>query len=270
MILLIDSIIIWEVEIMAKFCRSCGAALEEGAETCAACGAATTRVEVTTETKKPSEVWDKVAAIIMLIFVAVEKFLYVLADKISHLDAKKIAAGLKGMRRIILIVMAVLCLIAAILNLFGTYDVNMVASVSYDGETQSTEQSGPINELYEADEFIDLMIVNILYGVANLALIGLAVLLFLQMTKHQPTKKLYSLYVLVGLCTNVVYLILFAICGSGTQSMFGATMKYSLEVHFITWIHVILYALLFAADLALPKQTKAPVAVEAPEAPAAE
>ena len=245
---------------MAKFCRSCGAALEEGAETCAACGASTKPVEAAAPQQK-SEALNKVSNVIGNIFGGIEKFLGIIADKVSKLDTKKIGESFESVRRIVLIVMAVLCLITAILNLFGTYDVTMTGSVSYSDEKQTIEESGPISELYEADEFVDLMIVNILYGVTNLGLIALAVLLFLQMTNKKPTKKLYSMYVLAGLCANIVYAILFEICGSGSQSMYGVTMKYSLELHFITWINIVLYALLFAMDLA-KKTPKAP-AVEA-------
>lgn len=249
---------------MAKFCRSCGAALEDGAERCSACGAGTQREEIAPAAKKQTpEALKKASDVINTIFMVVEKVIYLAANKLSNVDAKKAFNG-KLVRQIVLGVMIALCLTTAILNLFGTYDVTMNASVAYGSEKQEISEAGPISDLYEADEFVDVMIVNILYGVGNVLLIGFAVILILQTLKPAGKDKLYTLFTVAGLGINVVYMILFAICGSGSQDLFITEMKYSLEVHFITWINVLLFALLFALALAKSSSAKKPV-VEAAE-----
>ena len=250
---------------MAKFCRSCGAPLEEGAECCSACGAGTKREETAPVAKKqPPDGLKKVSDVVKTIFMVVEKVIYLAANKISNIDPKKASANGKLVRQIVLVVMAVLCLTTAILNLFGTYDVTASVVMSYESEKEVMSESGPIRELYEAEEFADVMIVNILYGVGNIALLGLAVILFLQTLKPAGKDKLYTVFTAAGLAINIVYMILFAICGSGSQSFFGATMKHSLELHFITWINVLMFALLFALALAKVSTAKKP-AVEAAE-----
>ena len=252
---------------MAKFCRSCGAPLEEGAECCSACGAGTKREETAPVAKKQTpDGLKKVSDVVKTIFMVVEKVIYLVANKISNIDPKKASANGKLVRQIVLVVMAVLCLTTAILNLFGTYDVTMNYKASYGSEVMEDVASGNIAELYEMDDFADVMIVNILYGVGNIALLGLAVILFLQTLKPAGKGKLYTLFTVVGLGINVVYMILFAICGSGSQDIFITEMKYSLEVHFITWINVLLFALLFALALAKVSTAKKP-AVEAAETP---
>lgn len=250
---------------MAKFCRSCGAALEDGAERCSACGAGTQREEIAPAAKKQTpEALKKASDVINTIFMVVEKVIYLAASKLSNVDAKKASSNGSLVRQIVLGVMIALCLTTAILNLFGTYDVTMNASVAYGSEKQEISEAGPISDLYEADEFVDVMIVNILYGVGNVLLIGFAVILILQTLKPAGKDKLYTLYTVAGLGVNVIYMILFAICGSGSQDLFITEMKYSLEVHFITWINVLLFALLFALALAKVSTAKKP-AVEAAE-----
>ena len=250
---------------MAKFCRSCGAPLEEGAECCSACGAGTQREETAPAAKKQTpEALKKASDVINTIFMVVEKVIYLAASKLSNVDTKKASSNGNLVRQIVLGVMIVLCLTTAILNLFGTYDVTANVVVSYGDEKEVMSESGPIRDLYEAEEFIDVMIVNILYGVGNVVLMILAVILFLQTLKPAGKGKLYTMFTAAGLVINIVYMILFAICGSGSQSFFGATMKHSLDLHFISWINVLLFALMFALALAKVSTAKKP-AVEAAE-----
>lgn len=252
---------------MAKFCRSCGSPLQEGDQVCGACGAPVQRAEVPVVQKQAPDAVDKISEVIGTIFGVVEKLLVLAGRKIKSIDLSQAtgsAADTTGstvsasgnanlVRTIVLVVMAVLCLVAAVMNLFGTYNVNVTASVTFDSQTQKSSSSGPIRDLYDADEyFFGLQAVNIIYGIGNVVLVGLAALLVLMLFKKKNIDQMFLLYALVGFAGNVLYMILFALCGHGSESVLGATLKYSVGVHFITWILVVLYALLAAANILLP------------------
>lgn len=252
---------------MAKFCRSCGSPLQEDDQVCGVCGTPVQRGEVPAVQKQTPEAVDKISEVIGTIFGAVEKLLVLAGRKIKTIDLSQAAedaadttgstvsasANANLVRMIVLVVMAVLCLVAAVMNLFGTYNVNVTASFTEDSQTQRISDSGPIRDLYDADEyFFGLQAVNIIYGIGNVVLVGLAALLVLMLFQKKKIDQLFLVYALLGFAGNVLYMILFALCGHGSESVLGSTFKYSVSVHFITWILVILYALVAAAHILLP------------------
>ena len=182
----------------------------------------------------------------------------------------RIAANADRTRKVLLIHIVILCLTTAIMNLFGTYIVTVnCTSISFFG-TDEYSYYLPISQLYEGDKFVAVMILSIIYGAGNIALMCLALILFVQAMKSSGRDKLYTLFAIAGLGINIVYMILFTIFGSRTDhSMYitdGPEIESSLEVHFITWINVLMFALLFALALAKVSTAKKP-AVEAAETP---
>lgn len=209
---------------MAKFCQSCGTPCQEGELFCGKCGA-----------RLPQEGQPIPTAP---------------APAAVNGGMASYAALFKRYLIIVLAVVAVFSLILTIMNLFGTYDVKMTASAA--GQTES--QSLSLSEIYDSGEFTGLHIVNILYGLVCLGLTALSVLTFLNLNNGTTkTKKLFDLMTMVALFGTVVYMILFWITGSGKESAFGMTLKYSVSLHFTIWIALILYGALFAADKLLLK-----------------
>ncbi len=253
---------------MAKFCRSCGSPLEEGIEKCPNCGAPTQGpVAAAAPAQQESSIdWKGIWGSIV---TTVKKGVAAVANALRKLDLVKIQDGYKKALPIIMIVVAILCLISFVLQTFGTYDVKMTLRLA--GESMS--ESGPVNELYESDEFVGVMIVNILYGLCSLALGALALMPFFTFSANIPVvKKLFKGLSLMGLGAGAVYLILFGICGSGTITSLFASADYTLSPHFTAWINTILFAVLVLFDTVLPLLVKNAPAVEAPavEAPAGE
>lgn len=264
---------------MAKFCRACGAALQEGQSVCPNCG---TDLEVRQQTpaaEAPKDqsidwkaLWATVVEKTKLVCGKIADGVKVLCGKIGeavqNADWDNIGGVYSQLIRVFALVVAVLSLVLFVLHTFSTYDVQLTAS--YGGESLS--ESGPIRELYEADEFIGVLIVNILYGIACLvlALVGAAAFVCKMDLNQQigflrkaDGDALYKKLCLSGVITTVVFMILFAIVGSGES--WG--VKYSLSVHWTNWISLVLYVLLTVANFVLLKKQEAP-ALEEPAAEA--
>lgn len=273
---------------MAKFCRNCGAPLEEGAEKCSACGASLTAPAA--QPKQASETLNKVSDVINTIFCVVEKCLYIVAEKagkaVNNAQANRAAkdeaaangvpavqqkdSSLNIVRLVIVVIMIVLCLIGAIQNLVMKHDVTINFTVSYDGEKEKSSDSGPIGDLADSDEFIGFIIVNVIWAVFNIAILVMAVLVILKVVKLANSDKLYKATALIGLVGDVVYMILYKICGSGSQSIWGAKMKYSVALTALAWIHVIVFGVAVVLQY-LPQlmaKNATPAVEAAPETPA--
>lgn len=265
---------------MAKFCRACGAALQEGDKVCSNCG---TNLEVrqqpAAQPKKEDSIdwkalWNnvcnKAGEICGKIIAATKVLCAKVATAVKNADWQAIAGGYRQYIRIAVIVMVLLSLVMFVLHTFSTYDVTMTAS--YEGETLS--QSGPLKELYEADEFAGVQVVNILYGIGCLAMAVVGAVVFMKksgmdaLLSKVPVvstwdgDKLYQRYCLAGAVVTVLYLILNGICGSG--DMYG--VKYSISAHFTNWIALVLYVLLTACNFLL----KATAVQQLPEETSAE
>ena len=250
---------------MAKFCRSCGAPVEEGAQQCGSCGAALNApaapVEQPKSNEKANEVLDKVSDVLNTSFLVVEKVLRIAAKKVVALvqNAQKKSTengegaepqketSLNVVRLAITVVMIVLCVIAIVLNVTMKYDVSVKATASYNGETRTETASGPMEELLmDADEFIPVGIVCLLWAVFNLVLIIMAAILIVKLVRLANTNRAYTSLAMTGLIGDAVYMILYKILGTGTMESWGVTMKYSIGFNSFVWIHVILFALAVA------------------------
>lgn len=272
---------------MAKFCRNCGAPLEEGAEKCGSCGAQLNAPAA--QPKQTSETLNKVSDVINTIFCVVEKCLYIVAEKagqaLSNAQAKQAAqteaaangvpvaqqkdSKLNIVRLVIAVVMIVLCLIGAIQNLTMKHDVTVTASVTYDDETESMTESGPIEDLADSDEFIGFILVNLIWAVFNIAVLVLAILLVLKVVKLANSDKMYSIVAMTGLIGDVLYMILYKVTGTISDSVWGMEITYSVHLTALAWIHVIVFGVAVVLHYLPGLLAKSAPAVEAaPETPA--
>lgn len=168
------------------------------------------------------------------------------------------AASVKKYVHLIVGGFAILALVLAIMNLFGLYDVT--ATMKYGGQKLG-EVSGSVSDLYE--EKSGLMIANILYGLANLAIAAIGALYFLKITQNMDmydkfigkytkglTGKLVSgdgiltLIGGIGAVFAVIKLILYMCAG---ESQDGAS--YSISMHWFGWVMLFVYAGIACADI---------------------
>lgn len=248
---------------MSKFCRSCGHALEEGATACPACGKSTSR-EVAPAKKNNNDVLNKISEVILVIFCLIERLLLLLVAKIGEAvkNAKENKASDEGaqpatlqndskpnyIRIGIVAVLIVLALIASIMNFTLKYEVSAKATLSYGEEEMSQESSGVIGELIEADTMIAMIpVISIVWGVFNLVVIALGVLLILKALKLVNTNKKFKGLTLTGLIGDAVYLILYMIFRTVSESEGGFSVKMSVGIHFFVWIHIVVFALAYAS-----------------------
>lgn len=245
---------------MAKFCRSCGAPLEEGAAQCGSCGADLTAPAVPAAQPKNNqqlnEVLDKVSDVLNTCFMVVEKVVRIVAKKAVEIVRNiKNSKGqtsaqpqkvekLDVVRLGIAIVMIVLCLIAIIMNVTMKYDVTVSATAQYDGEATTQTATGPMEDLLmDTDEFIPVGIVCLVWAVFNLALIIMAIILIIKLVKLSNTDGSYKALTITGLIGDIIYMILYKLCGTGTMESWGITIKYSIGIYSFVWIHVVFVAL---------------------------
>lgn len=267
---------------MAKFCRSCGAHVEEGAEKCSACGVILNReAAAAAKAQQTSETLNKVSDVLNTVFCVVEKVLRIAAAKVSAAVKNAQAAQaanavnpssgapakdstLNVVRLAIVVVMIVLALIGTIMNVTMKYDISMTATATYNGESVKQTESGPIEDLAESDEFMVFILVNLLWAVFNIVLIVMAVLVLLKVLKLANTDGKYKALAMTGLIGDILYMILYKVSGSAKEELSGATVKYSAGFHYFVWIHVVFFAL--ALVLAYISLKPAAPAVDAPAA----
>ena len=248
---------------MSKFCRSCGHALEEGATACPACGKSTSR-EIAPAKKNNNDVLNKISEVILVIFCLIEKLLLLLVAKIGEAikTAKENKANGEGaqpatlqndskpnyIRIGIVAVLIVLALIASIMNFTLKYEVNAKATMSFGDQEMTGEESGPIGELLESDVKVAMLpVISIVWGVFNLVIIALGVLLILKALKLTNTDKKFKGLTLTGLIGDGVYLILYLIFRTVSESEGGMSVKMSVGIHFFVWIHIVVFALAYAS-----------------------
>ena len=248
---------------MAKFCRNCGHALEEGVAACPACGTSTNR-EVAPK-KKENDVLSKISEVILVIFCLIEKLLLMLVAKIGEAakNAKENKANGEGAQAVtlhndtkpnyirigIVAVLIILALVASIMNFTLKYEVNAKATLSYGEQEMTQESSGVIGELIEADSMIALIpVISIVWGVFNLVVIALGVLLILKALKLVNTDKKFNGLTLTGLIGDAAYLILYMIFRTVSESEGGFSVKMSVGIHFFVWIHIVVFALAYATN----------------------
>lgn len=253
---------------MAKFCRSCGAPVEEGAEKCGSCGAQLNAPAVQVPAEQPKtnekaeEILDKVSDVLNTSFMVVEKVLRIIAKKaveiVHNIQSKQPAQSaqttqtekvtkLNVVRLSIAIVMIVLCLITMVMNITMKFDVTVTAKATYDGETRTESVSGPMDELLMEDEFIPLGLVCIVWIAFNLALVIMAIILIIKVVRLVPSKRMYGIVAMTGLIGDVIYMILYKICGNISMESWGdIVVRYSVGFHSLVWVHVVLFGLAVA------------------------
>ena len=247
---------------MAKFCRNCGHALEEGAAACPACGKPIN--SNVAPKKKENDVLSKISEVILVIFCLIEKLLLMLVakigDAIKNAKNNKSAEGTNGeslkndsslnyIRIGIVALMIILALVASIMNFTLKYEVSAKATMSYGEQEMTQESSGVIGDLIEADTMIALIpVISIVWGVFNLVVIALGVLLILKALKLVNTDKKFNGLTLTGLIGDAAYLILYMIFRTVSESEGGFSVKMSVGIHFFVWIHIVVFALAYASN----------------------
>lgn len=204
---------------MAKFCESCGTPYEEGTTFCSGCG----------------------------------KNLGGAPAPKKAVDNSPIGM-VKQYLMIIVAVVAVFALIAGIMNLFATYDVDVTAE--YGG--YEATNSGALSDLREdSDDMYTMYILSTyLMGIVGLATAGLAgYTAYLLYSKAAGSKKFFSLTGLVGTAGSALALIL-AFIGR-TEEMYGASA--TLSINFTYFVMLILCGALLALDKTILKSDYAPL-----------
>ena len=228
-------------------CNSCGKTNPEGSKFCKHCGSAITAAPA------PA------------------------AAPAASFSLSSIGDAVKKYMHLIIVAMTVFALILAILNLFNTYEIP--ATVSFDGESETNY--GDVADLFESDDdgkYALALIGNVLMGVASLVIVIVGALYTL---KKFNNTGLYDQFVakivkgsdpffFIGIVGAVVALIqiIFYACCTQTAEFFGEKLTASIGVHWTTWVALVLYGLMAAADKFLLNK-KAAVPAPQPEAPEA-
>ena len=189
----------------------------------------------------------------------------------------RIAANADRTRKVLLILIALICLFAAVLNLTGLYNTDLnYLYFSNEGEIHFTSVFANMKQLYDTNflkrnDFSGLETVNDLYCVANIALAVLAVAMIFFIEKSEKKQKPCKIVSAVGLGVSAAYMIAFVVWGISTitfgpdsipygalvsSSQYGSTQIIFAGVPLVTWILAALYLLL----LALGKFEKIPQA----------
>lgn len=203
------------------FCKNCGAQISDDAKFCGVCGTAQSETAAPVIPANPNSASASAGA-------AITPGAINLKDIVKY-----IATGV-----------AVLALIFAIMNIFNTYEIKLSA-----GSWGSTKMD--VADLFEKEldgKFTLILIANILFGLANLAVAAISVLYFL---KENKKMDLYDKYIakytkgqsalfsvgVLGAAAALVQIILYAVCKANVYGI-----KYTVAVHWTTWFALILYA----------------------------
>lgn len=226
------------------FCPKCGKQLNDDARFCGACG-----------TSINGDAPAKPAAP---------------AAPAAPFSVKAVVDQLKQYKALFILAFAVLAFIIAIPHLTSNFDIT--ATVSYGGRSQSA--SGPVADIIESGEYPLLLVGNLLFGLGNLAIAAIGVLLFLKEFKNLP---LYDNYVakfvklsplcvigVVGTVTACAQILSYMFSGE-SETFFGQTISYSFAAHWTTWFFLFVYGGLIALDKLVLNKKAAP-AVETPAA----
>lgn len=149
----------------------------------------------------------------------------------------------------ILFAMIIFSVIQFCMNITGNYDVTATAIMEYEGEKEEESASGLLSDLYETEQFTGLAVTGVVYAVFHMVLAVLALLMVINVFRgNRKIRRSLNRYSLIGLIGSVVYLILFWITGTGSDSMYGMTLTLRVAPHFTAWISVVLFAMLFALN----------------------
>ena len=230
------------------FCSKCGTQCADNAQFCAACGNKLTAPQAPAVPQTP-------------------------AAPATAFSLNSLMDQLKQYKYILILTLAVIAFVLAIFNFGGQFDVS--ASVSYNGKSEST--SGPVADIIESGEKPLILIGNLLFGFANLAIAAVATLLFLKEFKNLPYYdnfvakfiKLTPLFLMgvVGAGAALLQILFYAFSGE-SETFFGQTISISIGANWTTWVFLFVYAGLAVLDKLVLNKKEKPVAVV--DAPAAE
>jgi hypothetical protein len=198
------------------FCKNCGAELADDARFCNSCGAAAGEAAP--------------------------------APKAAPAKAGDLVASIKKNLHLIVGALGILALVLAIFNIFGLYEVTTSAKII--GHT--AKGHADISDVCDASTGI--MIANILYGLACLAIAAAGALYFLKVTqnkdlydkfvaKYTKNMPILSLIGSVGFVFSVLKLLLYVIA---KPSEMGISV--SVSMHWFGWVMLFVYAGLVCAD----------------------
>lgn len=221
------------------FCKNCGAQIADNAKFCGVCGASQAETAAPVAPAAPAAPVNPNSAS---------------ASAGAAINLGSLADKIKVYTKFILLGIVVFALILSIMNLFNTYDVKVTASLG--GMKQSLTQ--PVKNLFEKEadgKFTLILIGNILFGLANLAIAAVSVLYFL---KDNNNNDLYDKFV-AKYTKGMTPLFLIGIVGAGSalidvlcyllcKATIEGVVKYTAAAHWTTWVALFLYAGCAALD----------------------
>lgn len=207
---------------MTKYCPNCGKPYEEGVAFCAGCGTSLSGA-------KPAKASFKSA---------------ITKKGLSEVAGKSV--------KVFTIIVLVLALIFAIQNIFGT--VELCVDQYRDGKIAGHNEviakdlyPGAGNE--DSSYATGVLVANIIYGVASVAVAGLAAWVLLEKACGGDYKKIFKLMGLVAVCAAVVYILIYLIFASRQSGSF----RVAVEAPIGAWVALVTYGLTFTAGLLQPK-----------------
>ena len=207
---------------MTKYCPNCGKPYEEGVAFCAGCGTSLSGA-------KPAKASFKSA---------------ITKKGLSEVAGKSV--------KVFTIIVLVLALIFAIQNIFGT--VELCVDQYRDGKIAGHNEviakdlyPGAGNE--DSSYATGVLVANIIYGVASVAVAGLAAWVLLEKACGGDYKKIFKLMGLVAMIAAAVYILIYLIFASRQSGSF----RVAVEAPIGAWVALVTYGLTFTAGLLQPK-----------------
>ncbi|MBE6707939.1 MAG: zinc ribbon domain-containing protein [Ruminococcaceae bacterium] len=164
-------------------------------------------------------------------------------------------SSLKQFLPFVAVGMAVISLVLAIINFFGLYDVTVSGA--------GMSSSGPVSDVIGTEGFGAVLVGNILFGIANLAVVALGVLYFIKFLGINIYDQIFGkflngkspVFIMGFACAAfaLIQIICYAVSG---QSVFG--VEISVSANWTTWVAMFLYAIIGAVDLLVIEKKPAP------------
>ena len=159
---------------------------------------------------------------------------------------QKLANSVMAFLPVILSVLAVYCLMLAVMSFLAKHPVTVTAIVRSAGEVQRTRQRMVLAEMYAVREYAGLALSGMAYGIVQFLLAGFGwYLMVLRFQRQRGWKRMVRLYAILGMGCSLVYSCLFRILGTHKESLGGVTLKAVASPHFTVWLSVVLFGLVF-------------------------
>ena len=203
-----------------------------------------------------------ILAALFLGLLCLGKFNKVSTENTAEDKKLTVSAKRRLMIRIVLLVLVGFCIVTSVLNICGTYEVSIhYVTKILEMDTYKEDMVRDIQSSYFM--FNDLEIVNFVFGIVS-GLFGIgAIILLLRSFRADVTKSL-RMFTYFGFAIHALYIYAFSTIGSETSLGLGGGTMLTVDVHFITWINVALFAALFVVPLIKIKNPNPP-AVETTE-----